>query len=68
MPDNSGKTVEEILKGKRGAIKNAPLPPGSPSWEDILHLTWEEVEERAQDRDPGFHTFHKLLKERRFNK
>ena len=36
--DDSGKdskTVKEVLKGKKGSIKNAPLPQGSPSWEDI---------------------------------
>jgi hypothetical protein len=68
MADNAGKTVEEILKGKRGNIMKAPLEPGSPSWDDILHLTWEEVEERADRREPGFRTFKKLLKQRRFDK
>ncbi len=68
MSDNTGKTVAEILQSKRGIIKKARLEPGSPSWDDILHLTWEEVEERAIRRDPGFKTFHKLLKEKRFDR
>jgi hypothetical protein len=68
MDANAGKTVAEILKDKRGSIKQAPLDRGSPSWDDILHLTWEEVMERARRREPGFVTFRKLLRERRFNK
>jgi hypothetical protein len=68
MAANAGKTVEQILKGKRGSIKNAPLDPGAPSWDDILSLTWEEIEERADRREPGFQTFRKLLKEKRFDK
>jgi hypothetical protein len=68
MADYRGKTVAEILRTKRGGIKNAPLEPGSPSWDDIMHLTWEEVEERQRRREPGFKTFHKLLKDKRFDK
>jgi hypothetical protein len=68
MAANTGKTVAEILKTKKGRIKYAPLERGSPSWDDILHLTWEEVEERAQRGEPGFHTFYKLLKAKRFDK
>ncbi len=68
MSANNGKTVAEILKGKRGSIKNAALDTGSPSWDDILYLTWEEIEERASRREPGYKTFKKLLKEKRFDK
>jgi hypothetical protein len=68
MADYSGMTVREILKKKKGRIRNAPLEEGSPSWEDILDLTWEEIEERHRRRERGFKTFHKLLKETRFNK
>jgi hypothetical protein len=39
MDDYAGMTVEEILRLKRAAILRAPLPKGSPSWDDILHLT-----------------------------
>ena len=68
MADNAGKTVAEILQGQAGSIKHAPLEPGSPSWDDILHLTWEEIDERAKRREPGFKTIQKLLSDRRFDK
>ena len=65
---NAGKTVREIMKGKRGAIRTAPLEPGSPSWDDILDMVWEEVVKKAVADQPGFRTFKKLLGEGRFNK
>jgi hypothetical protein len=68
MSSNAGKTVAEILKGKQGRIKNVRLEAGSPSWDEIMHLTWEEIEEKMRQREPGFQTFHKLLKAKRFNK
>jgi len=68
MPDYSGMTVAEILKTKQARIKKAPLEAGSPSWGDILHLTWEEVEERKHRGEPGYNTIHKLLKAKRFDK
>jgi hypothetical protein len=64
----AGKTVAEILKKKQGRIKNAPLDAGSPGWGDILDLTWDEIEQRAQDNEPGFRTFHKLLTQRKYGK
>ena len=68
MDPNAGKTVAEILKGKLGRIKNARLDPGSPSWDDILHLSWEEVKRRKRRGDVGFKTFYKLLLHGRYNK
>jgi hypothetical protein len=68
MTENAGKTVAEILKTKRASIKNAPLDEGSPSWDDILHMTWEEIVENHRRRQPGFKTFHKLLKQRTYDK
>jgi hypothetical protein len=68
MSRNAGKTVAEILKSKRGSIKQVPLEAGSPSWDDIMELTWEEVDKKAQDREIGFDTFRKLLTNKRFNK
>jgi hypothetical protein len=68
MAGNAGKTVAEILARKRGNILKVPLVPGSPSWDDIRHLTWEEVERRARNREPGFRTFRKLLTNKRFDK
>lgn len=68
MSVNAGKTVAEILKMKQAAIKNVPLEKGSPSWDDIMDLLWEEIEAKHRKRERGFKTFHKLLKERRFDK
>ena len=68
MADNTGKTVAEILKGKRGRILRAPMDPGSPSWDDIRHLTWEEVLEKARKREPGFQTIRKLLSDGSYDK
>jgi hypothetical protein len=68
MPEYAGKTLAEILKTKKARIKNAPLEHGSPSWDDIMDLTWEELVRRKKRGDPGFKTFHKLLKAKRFNK
>jgi len=68
MPSNDGKTVSEILATKQARIKNAPLEEGSPSWDDIMHLTWEEIEERSRRGETGYKTFHKLLSAKRFNK
>ena len=68
MADYSGQTVAEILQFKKARIKNAPLPKGSPSWDEILNLTWEEIEERKQRGESGFKTFHKLLKSKEYDK
>lgn len=68
MSKNAGKTVAEILKRKKAGIMKAALDEGSPSWDDIMDLTWEEVEVKQRRREPGFQTFHKLLKQKRFDK
>ena len=60
--------VQELLRLRKGAIKNAPLPPGSPSWDDILDMDWAEVVRRANANEPGFKTIKKLLSDRRFLK
>ena len=65
---NTGKTVAQILKSKRASIKDAALEEGSPSWDDILDLMWEELKRRATRGEPGFRTFKKLLDRKRFNK
>jgi hypothetical protein len=64
----SGKTVAEILKVKKASIKDAALDPGSPSWDDVLHLTWEEIQDRAKRRLPGYKTIKKLLGSREYDK
>ena len=68
MASNAGKTVVEILKGKTGRIKYAPLPPGSPSWGEILHLTWEEIDARAKRRVTGYRTIRKMLSDPEYDK
>jgi hypothetical protein len=65
---NAGKTVTEILRTKRASIRQAALEPGSPSWDDIGGMMWEEVVRRADADEPGFRTIKKLLSGGRFNK
>lgn len=67
MPDNDER-VRDILKRKRGGIRQAPLEPGSPSWDDILNLRWEEIVTRADADEPGYRTIKKLLGGGRFNR
>jgi hypothetical protein len=68
MADNAGKTVAEILRTKKASIKDAALDPGSPSWDDILQLTWEDLTDRAKRREPGYKTIKKLLGSREYDK
>jgi len=65
---NAGKTVGEILKDKKAGIKTAELEEGSPSWDDILNLTWEDIVKAAKKREPGFKTFKKLLSQGEYDK
>jgi hypothetical protein len=62
------ETVAQILRRKLGSIKQARLPQGSPSWDDILHLTWAELLAAKDRGEAGFRTFHKLLTNKRFDK
>ena len=69
MPENDdNETVAEILKRKKAAIKQAPLAPGSPSWDDILGETWRSIKRKARQRKTGYRTFRKLLTDGRFDK
>jgi len=69
MPTNDpGETVAQILRRKLSTIKQTPPPPGSPSWDDILHLTWAGVEAAKKRGEPGFKVFRKLLTDKRFDK
>jgi len=61
-------TVADILKGKKGSIKNAPLPKGSPSWKEIQGMTQQEINQGAAENRPGYRAIKKLLTDRRFNK
>jgi len=62
------KTVSEVLKGKKGSIKNAPLPPGGPDWKDLLPLSMETIRQLAQKGETGYREIWKLLTNGRFNK
>lgn len=66
--NDDDETVEEILKRKKGSIKNAPLGQKSPPWDDILEETWAEIKEKAKRRKPGYKTFRKLLSDPEYNK
>ncbi len=66
--DYTGMTVAEILAKKKASVRDAGLEPGSPSWDDIMDFTWEEVVERAKRRRPGFKTIKKLLGSKEYNK
>lgn len=68
MSKYSGKTVREILEDKQGSIKTAALDPGSPSWDEILDLTWDEIHERAKKRKTGYKTLKKLITSREYDK
>jgi RHS repeat-associated protein len=61
-------TVKEVLKTKKGSIRQADLPEGSPSWDDILDLRMSQIMARARARVPGYQTIRKLLTDSRFNK
>ncbi len=64
----AGMTGEEILRLKKGCVKNAPLPRGSPDWSDIERMMWEEIEAEASDNNIGFKVIRKLLTDQRFDK
>jgi hypothetical protein len=64
----AGKTVAEILKDKKASIKNAPLEPDAPTWQEILTKKWEEIDKAAKAGKPGYDTIRKLLTDGRFNK
>ena len=62
------KTVQEVLKEKKGSIKNAPIPPGGPNWKDLMPLTMEEIRKLAQKGETGYREIWKLLTDKRFNR
>ncbi|HMC64087.1 MAG TPA: hypothetical protein VKI65_04045 [Gemmataceae bacterium] len=68
MDRHAGKTVRKILEDKKASIKDQPLDPGSPSWDDILDLPWEEIIDGARKRKIGYKTIKKLLGSREYDK
>ena len=67
-PDFSGMTVREILKRKKGQIKQARLVPGSPSWDALQSMTWEQVLDSAKRNIVGYKTILKLLSSTEYDK
>jgi hypothetical protein len=65
---DGNEKVSDVLKGKVGSIRRAPLPRGSPSWSEIGDMTMNEVRAAAQAKQPGFRAIWKLLTDSRFNK
>ncbi len=61
-------TVKEILKSKKGSIKNAPLGKGAPSWDEVLDMRMDEISKNAQKGVPGYKTIKKLLTDKRFDR
>jgi hypothetical protein len=64
----SGQKVSDILKSKKGSIKQAQLPEFSPSWDEFSEMTWEQIEHGVEANIPGFKVVRKLLSDRRFDK
>jgi hypothetical protein len=64
----AGLRVSEILRLKKGSVRQAPLPDGSPSWSEFEGMMWEEIEEGARQNLPGFKTVRKLLSDQRFDR
>jgi hypothetical protein len=56
------------LIGKKGTIKDARLGPGSPSWDEVLDVPWEEIVRRAKARVRGYKTIKKLLTDGDYDK
>ncbi|MGB3262936.1 MAG: hypothetical protein WBA89_03175 [Microcoleus sp.] len=60
--------ISEIIKGKKGSIKQAQIPVSSPSWEELSEMIWEKIERGAEDNISGFRMVPKLLSDRRFDR
>ena len=60
--------MSAILKQKRGSIRQAPLPSGSPSWDEFCEMTWEQIEDGANVGKPGFKVVRQLLTDKRFDR
>lgn len=60
--------VSEILKSKRAGIKQAPLPRGAPSWDELQQLTWGDIEERTRQGQNGYKMIKKLLTKKEYER
>jgi hypothetical protein len=64
----AGLKVSDILKLKKGSIKQAQLPENAPTWDELNSTTWEQIETAAEANLPGYRTIRKLLSDKRFDK
>jgi RHS repeat-associated protein len=64
----AGMRISDILRTKFGSIKDAELPEGSPNWNNIMNIRWEEVVRRAQGNETGWGTIKKLLTDKRWDR
>ena len=62
------RKVSDVLKGKKGSIKQARLPAGAPSWGEVGDKTMDEITAGARANKPGYRKIQKLLKDKRFDK
>lgn len=60
--------VSDILKTKKGSVRNVELPPGSPSFDEILDMPFSEIEAGAKANLPGYKTIKKVLTDKRFDR
>lgn len=60
--------MSDILRSKKAGIMRAPLGIGAPSWEELLDLSWREIELGARANRPGYRTVRKLLSDKRFDR
>jgi hypothetical protein len=65
---NENTRVTEILKTRKSQIKRAPLPLGSPSWDEIAELTWGDIVEGARQNRSGFRTIRKLPTDKEYER
>lgn len=57
----------DILKQKKGSIRQAQLPKGLPSWDEFNQMIWEQIEAGAGVNKPGFRVVRKLLTDKKMN-
>ena len=60
----SGLKVADILKQKKGGIKQARLSKDSPSWDEFSRMAWEQIEGGARANRLGFKIVRKLSDKR----
>ncbi len=64
----AGLRVAEILRTKKGSVRLAPLPVGSPTWSEFKAMAWQQIEDGAKRNLAGYKTVRKLLSDQRFDR